>query len=84
MDIKYPVSSLILIKQQNNTNIEAMAHSIDQKFINQKHRFCDLQDGPTTSQNVLYIVDLAYVPVHEKQIVKDFCMKGIIVVVRLE
>lgn len=34
------------------------------------------QVGPVDAKNVLHIVDLAYVPFTEKQIVKNFCLKG--------
>ena len=44
--------------------------------MNQKRRFYGLEKGPKTSENVLHIVDLAYVPSHEKEIIKEYCLKG--------
>jgi len=45
-------------------------------IVNQKQRFCGLDQGPVSNKNVLHVVDLCYVPKNEKEIVKDFCLKG--------
>ena len=47
-----------------------MSYKMGGKLVDQKNRFCNLKQGPKTSKNVLHIVDLAYVPSHEKDIVK--------------
>ena len=44
--------------------------------INQKERFCEFEQGPESSENVFHIIDLAYVPSPEKEIVKEYCLKG--------
>lgn len=46
-------------------------------LVNQKRRFCGLDRGPKASENVLHGVDLAYVPAHEKNVVKEHFLKGI-------
>ena len=53
-----------------------MAYNIGKKSLKQKQIFCGLDQGPKTSENVLHIVDLAYVSSHEKDIVKEYCLKG--------
>ena len=52
-----------------------MALNMGRSIMKQKQRFCGLDQGPRSSRNVLHLVDLCYVPSHEKQIVKDFCLK---------
>ena len=76
LDIKHPVGSEILQKQDSLIDLETMAYNIGKKSLNQKQIFCGLDQGPKTSENVLHIVDLAYVPSHEKDIVKEYCLKG--------
>ena len=44
----------------------------------QKRRFCGLDKGPKASENVLHFRDLAYVPVDEKNSIKEHCLQGII------
>jgi hypothetical protein len=41
-----------------------------ERIVDQKEKFCGLEQGPESSENVLHIVELAYVPSHEKVIVK--------------
>ena len=76
VDFKHPVGSEILEKQQSSDNLETMAYNIGKKSVKQKEAFCGLKQGPETSENVLHVVDLAYVPSHEKDICKDYCGKG--------
>ena len=53
-----------------------MASDLGESISDQKKRFCGLDQGPRSTRNVLHIVDLCYVPSHEKEIVKDFCVKA--------
>ena len=53
-----------------------MASNLGEDISDQKNRFCGLEQGPRSRKNVLHIVDLCYVPRHEKQIVKDFCIRA--------
>ena len=76
VDIKHPVGSEILQKQNSPMDLETMAYRMGGKLVDQKNRFCNLEQGPQTSENVLHIVDLAYVPLHEKEIIKEYCLKG--------
>ncbi len=76
VDIKHPVGSEILQKQNSPMDLETMAYKMGGKLVDQKNRFCNLEQGPKTSENVLHIVDLAYVPSHEKEIIKEYCLKG--------
>ena len=76
VDIKHPVGSEILQKQNSPMDLETMAYKMGGKLVDQKNRFCNLEQGPNTSENVLHIVDLAYVPSHEKEIIKEYCLKG--------
>ena len=76
MDIKHPVGSELLRKQNQTIDIKAMAYRMGNAIIDQKERFCGFEQGPESSENVLHVVDLAYVPSHEKEIVKEYCLKG--------
>ena len=76
LDVKHPVGSAILKKQGQNTTLRKMASNLGEDISDQKNRFCGFEQGPRSRKNVLYIVDLCYVPRHEKQIVKEFCIKG--------
>jgi len=76
MDAKHPLGSKILRKQGQTIDIKTMAYRMGKKIIGQKERFCEFEQGPESSENVLHIVDLAYVPSHEKEIVKEYCLKG--------
>jgi hypothetical protein len=40
------------------------------KIVKQKHQFVGLENGPVSSQKVLHIVDLCYVPDNKKAIVQ--------------
>lgn len=53
-----------------------MANNMGKSLVKQKERFCGLEQGPESSENVLHIIDLAYVPSHEKEIVKEYYLKG--------
>lgn len=53
-----------------------MTYDIGKIIFEQKKRFCGLDQDPIGSRNVLHIVDLCYVQKNEKEIVKDFCIKG--------
>ena len=76
LDVKHPVGSAILKKQGRNIKLRTMASDLGEDISDQKKRFCGLDQGPKSSRNVLHIVDLCYVPSHEKEIVKDFCVKA--------
>ena len=76
MDAKHPVGSEILLKQNSPYTLQEMAHNMGKSIRKQKERFCGLEQGPKSSENVLHIVDLAYIPSHEKEIVKEYCLKG--------
>jgi len=76
MDCKHPVGSEILIKQRQTININTMAYRMGKDIIKQKKRFCEFKQGPESSENVLHIIDLAYVSSPEKEIVKTYCLKG--------
>jgi len=76
LDIKQPVGSEILKEQGNSFDIETMGNKIGEKIIAQKERFCKLEEGPKSPENVLHIVDLAYVPPHEQGVVKNAILKG--------
>ncbi len=76
MDAKHPVGSEILRKQNRNVDIKTMAYDMGERIVDQKEKFCGLEQGPKSSENVLHIVDLSYVPSHEKEIVKKYCLKG--------
>jgi hypothetical protein len=77
MDAKHPVGSEILRKQGQTIDINTMAYRMGNEIMDQKERFCGLEQGPESSENILHIVDLAYVPSHEKEIVKEYCLKGV-------
>lgn len=76
MDVKHPVGSEILRKQNSPYTLQEMAHNMGASIVKQKERFCELEQGPESSENVLHIIDLAYVSSHEKEIVKEYCLKG--------
>ena len=76
LDVKHPVGSGILKKQNSPKSVQDMAFDMGRKLAKQKCRFVGVQGGPVDAKNVLHIVDLAYVPSTEKEIVKNFCLKG--------
>lgn len=76
MDVKHPVGSEILLKQNSPYTLQEMADNMGKSIVKQKEKFCGLEQGPESSENVLHIIDLAYVPSHEKEIVKEYCLKG--------
>lgn len=76
MDFKHPVGSAVLKKQNSPFTLEEMAYNIGESILKQKERFCGLEQGPKSRENVLHIVDLCYVPKNEKQIVIEFCIKA--------
>lgn len=76
MDAKHPVGSEILRKQNSPYTLQEMAKNMEESILKQKERFCQLEQGLESSENVLHIIDLAYVPSHEKEIVKEYCLKG--------
>ena len=47
-----------------------MVNNIGESSVKQKERFCGLSQGPESRENVLHIIDLVYVSLHEKEIVK--------------
>ena len=76
VDIKQPVGSATLKKQNQTLSVEEMAHRIGEKIVKQKRKFVGLQNGPVNECNVGHIVDLCYVPKNEKKIVKKNILKG--------
>jgi len=76
MDVKHPVGSEILRKQNKIINIKTVAYDMGKNIIAQKERFCKFEQGPESSENVLHLIDLPYVPSQEKEIVKEYCLKG--------
>ena len=76
MDVKHPVGSEILRKQNSPDTLEEMAKNMGKRLVKQKERFCEFEQGPESSENVLHVVDLTYVPSDEKGIVKEYCLKG--------
>lgn len=75
LDIKHPVGSKILIKQDSEMTLKTMAYKMGLKIVDQKQTFCGLKQGPKSSENVLHIFNLAYVPEYEKEIAKEYCLK---------
>ena len=75
-DVKHPVGSEILRKQNSPYTLQEMANNMGESIVKQKERFCEFEQGPESSENVLHIIDLAYVPSPEKEIVKEYCLKG--------
>ena len=53
-----------------------MAKNMRENITKQKERFYEFEEGPENSKNVLHIIDLAYVPSPEKEIVKKYYLKG--------
>jgi hypothetical protein len=70
------VGSEILLKQNSPYTLQEMAYNMGESIVKQKEKFCGLEQGPESSENVLHIMDLAYVPSNEKTIVKEYCLKG--------
>ena len=56
--------------------LEDMAYSIGRKLMEQKHRFVDAVGGPASAKNVGHLIDLYYVPPHQKAIVIEYVLKG--------
>jgi hypothetical protein len=76
LDVKHPVGSEILLKQNSPYTLQEMAYNMGKSIVKQKERFCGLKQGAESSENVLHIIDLAYVPSNEKKMVKEYCLKG--------
>lgn len=76
MDVKHPVGSEILRKQNSPYTLQEMAKNMGASIVKQKERFCELEQGPESSENILHIIDLAYLPPLEKEIFKEYCLKG--------
>ena len=57
-DIKHPVGSHILKLQNSTMNIEEMAYNMGVKLSMQKERFCNVNQGPKTTYNVLLLQKL--------------------------
>jgi hypothetical protein len=73
VDVKQPE---ILSKQNQTRSLEDMAYLIGQKIVDQKSKFVGLENGPAGPENVCHIVDLCYVPLSEKTIVKEKILQG--------
>ena len=76
IDIKNPVGSEILKKQNQTITLQDMSYKIGQDIVAQKHRFLGLKNGPVSSENVGHIVDLCYVPNNEKPTVRNTILQG--------
>ena len=76
VDIKTPVGSDILMKQGQTINVKDMSYDLGQNIVAQKQRFVGKENGPASPENVGHIVDLCYVPVNEKAIVKENIRRG--------
>lgn len=76
MDVKHTVGSEILRKQKSLYTLQEIANNMGKSIVKQKERFCGLEQGPESSENILHIIDMAYVPSNEKEIVKEYCLKG--------
>ena len=74
--IKIPVGSEVLRRQNQPISLEEMAYNMGKKIIFQKHRFIGFKNGPARSEKVGHIVDLKYIPAHEKSIVKENILQG--------
>ena len=76
VDVKTPVSSEILKKQNQVVSIEEMAYNIGKNIVIQKYKFVGEKDGPDGPDNVAHLVDLCYLPSNEKSIVKQKILQG--------
>jgi len=76
LDVKNPLGSEILKKQDQEINIKEMSYKIGKSIVVQKGRFVGLENGPVGPENVYHIVDLCYVPSSEKAIVKQNILQG--------
>jgi|GEM_PF-3262436 hypothetical protein len=52
MDVKHPVGSEILRKQNSKVDIKTMAFKMGKRIVDQKEKFCELEQGPKSSENV--------------------------------
>lgn len=52
MDVKHPVGSEILRKQNSPYTLEEMANNMGESIVKQKERFCGLEQGPESSENL--------------------------------
>jgi hypothetical protein len=52
MDAKHPVGSEILRKQNRNIDIKTMAYDMGERIVDQKEKFCGLEQDPKSSENV--------------------------------
>ena len=77
LNILYSVGSEILKKQGRNIKLRTLSSDLGGRHFGlKKKRFCGLEQSFRNMRNVLTIVDLYYVPKNQKEIVKDFCIKG--------
>ena len=76
IDIKTPVGSQILEKQNQKITLEQSSHRLGKKIVDQKYRFVGQENGPVSAENVGHIVDLCYIPNHEKEIVRQNILQG--------
>ena len=51
--------------------------AIQKNKLQYSRKFCGLDRDPEASENVLHVVDLAYIPAHQKNVVKEHCLKSI-------
>jgi hypothetical protein len=68
VDVKRPVSLQNLELQgkavSGPNSYSKIGSSMGRKLIKQKSRFCNIEGGPSTPQNVLHIVDLRNIPTY--------------------
>ena len=71
LDVKQPLGSEGLVKQGQTIGLEGMAQHIGRTVVKQKTTLLGRENGPVKPENVGHIIDLCYVPSHEKAIVKE-------------
>ena len=49
LDIKHPVGSEILLKQNSRYTLQEMGYNMRKSIVKQKERFCGLKQGPESS-----------------------------------
>ena len=75
-DVKTPVGSKILKKQNQAETLVEMAYNLGKNIAEQKNRFVGLKQGPKSAEQVLHLIDMWYVPHDEKPIVLKHIFRG--------
>lgn len=77
LDIKTPIDFKGLnVDVSHFLSYAEVAESIGKKLILQKSRFCDVEGGPASSENVLHIVDLSKCLPDQVEIMKENIISG--------